>query len=293
MAPFLERYRYDVFGTPTIRDGDGNLLPSGSAVSNRFMFTGREYAAAFGFYEYRARAYHPGLGRFMSEDPKLFDAGDFNLFRYCHNDPIDFTDPMGLDTMANAMAIAEAIVPGQYEYNQMVASFQSGNYGNAAGWGVTWVSSAVVGVVSGTTSTRAQAGFRAARAAMAERQIAGVIGKFKNSPNYLHVAENLRAQAFDVPPSIFAKLSETQQWAANQKFLDRAIARGGDFLLDKPIKDISSASGGLRKELNYLSDKGFKLSPDGWRMTKSESSVLKAAEEADTHSRHIPMREPR
>jgi len=33
----------------------------------------------------------------MSEDPKLFDAGDYNLFRYCHNDPLDFTDPMGLE----------------------------------------------------------------------------------------------------------------------------------------------------------------------------------------------------
>jgi hypothetical protein len=33
----------------------------------------------------------------MSEDPKLFDAGDYNLFRYCHNDPIDFSDPMGTD----------------------------------------------------------------------------------------------------------------------------------------------------------------------------------------------------
>jgi hypothetical protein len=33
----------------------------------------------------------------MSEDPKLFDAGDYNLFRYCHNDPVDFTDPMGTD----------------------------------------------------------------------------------------------------------------------------------------------------------------------------------------------------
>ena len=31
----------------------------------------------------------------MSEDPKLFDAGDYNLFRYCHNDPLAFTDPMG------------------------------------------------------------------------------------------------------------------------------------------------------------------------------------------------------
>jgi RHS repeat-associated protein len=63
---------------------------------NRFLFTGREYEGRFGIYHYRARAYHPRLGRFTSEDPKLFDAGDYNLFRYCHNDPLDLTDPMGL-----------------------------------------------------------------------------------------------------------------------------------------------------------------------------------------------------
>ena len=34
---------------------------------------------AFNFYEYRARAYNPKLGGFMSEDPKLFDAGDYTL----------------------------------------------------------------------------------------------------------------------------------------------------------------------------------------------------------------------
>jgi hypothetical protein len=39
----------------------------------------------------------------MSEDPKLFDAGDYNLFRYCHNDPMDFTDPMGLDGEATGL----------------------------------------------------------------------------------------------------------------------------------------------------------------------------------------------
>jgi len=33
----------------------------------------------------------------MSEDHKGFDAGDYNLFRYCGNDPEDRTDPMGLD----------------------------------------------------------------------------------------------------------------------------------------------------------------------------------------------------
>lgn len=96
-----EWYRYDAFGAPTIRDANGAIqtLPNGqpvSAINNRFMFTGREYVSQFGFYEYRARAYHPMLGRFMSEDPMLFDAGDYNLFRYCHNEPLDLTDPMGL-----------------------------------------------------------------------------------------------------------------------------------------------------------------------------------------------------
>jgi hypothetical protein len=34
----------------------------------------------------------------MSEDPKLFEAGDYNLFRYCQNDPLDLTDPTGTDS---------------------------------------------------------------------------------------------------------------------------------------------------------------------------------------------------
>src|SRR6266496_3669446 len=96
----IESYKYDAFGAPAIYDGNGTPLSS-SAYSNRFLFTGREYTNLFGFYEYRARAYNPMLGRFMSEDPKLFDAGDYNLFRYCHNDPLDLTDPTGLDGVSN------------------------------------------------------------------------------------------------------------------------------------------------------------------------------------------------
>jgi RHS repeat-associated protein len=93
----IETYRYDAFGKPTI---NGNSSITSSPLGNRFMFTGREYISQFGIYEYRARTYHPGLGRFMSEDPKGFDAGDYNLFRYCHNDPEDLTDPMGLSPSA-------------------------------------------------------------------------------------------------------------------------------------------------------------------------------------------------
>ena len=40
--------------------------------------------------------YQPELGRFLQPDPKEFGAGDYNLYRYCHNDPVNKTDPTGL-----------------------------------------------------------------------------------------------------------------------------------------------------------------------------------------------------
>ena len=86
-----ESYRYDAFGAPTVTVGAGQ-----TAINNRILFTGREWNPAFGFYEYRARAYNPTIGRFMSEDPKGFDAGDYNLYRYVGNDPLNRSDPMGL-----------------------------------------------------------------------------------------------------------------------------------------------------------------------------------------------------
>ena len=99
----IESYRYDAFGAVAMYNGGGTQISS-TAYNNRFLFTGREYRdlqnayVPGSFYEYRARAYNPALGRFMSEDHKLADTGDYNLFRYCHNDPIDFTDPMGTVT---------------------------------------------------------------------------------------------------------------------------------------------------------------------------------------------------
>ncbi len=45
------------------------------------------------------KGFKPSLGDScpqVSEDPELADGGDYNLFRYCHNDPVDNVDPMGL-----------------------------------------------------------------------------------------------------------------------------------------------------------------------------------------------------
>src|SRR5205823_8679714 len=122
----IERYRYDVFGAPTIYDGSWNSR-SATLYNNRFLFTGREYNAGFSFYEYRARAYNPTLGRFMSEDPKLFDDGDYNLFRYCYNDPLDLTDPMGLEFIDQGEVpwglVGGASAYGIYGYTQPRLAF--------------------------------------------------------------------------------------------------------------------------------------------------------------------------
>jgi RHS repeat-associated protein len=77
-------------------DSFGNVLSeSNPAAGDRYKFTGRELDAESGLYYYRARHYNPQLGRFQSEDPLVFGAGDPNLYRYVFNSPTNFTDPTG------------------------------------------------------------------------------------------------------------------------------------------------------------------------------------------------------
>jgi RHS repeat-associated protein len=103
-----EQYQYDAFGYPYFFDGSGNVLPNGSAFGNRFLFTGREWIKEIGVYDFRSRHYLPELGRFIQPDPKEFDAGDYNLYRYCHNDPVNRSDPTGLSG-SNVMFDSAAI----------------------------------------------------------------------------------------------------------------------------------------------------------------------------------------
>jgi len=92
----LEQYDYDAFGLPHFYNATATYSTT-STFGNRFLFTGREWLGELHIYDYRNRLYQPELGRFMQPDPKEFDAGDYNLYRYCHNDPINKNDPWGLE----------------------------------------------------------------------------------------------------------------------------------------------------------------------------------------------------
>jgi len=93
----VESYTYDVYGQPFILSTTYHLLPT-SAVTNRFLFTGREYLADLALYDYRHRFYSPSLGRFLQTDPLRFDAEDVNLYRYVGDNPILYSDYEGLQS---------------------------------------------------------------------------------------------------------------------------------------------------------------------------------------------------
>ena len=72
-------------------------MTSGSTALSRYLYTGQEYDADVGLYYYNARWYDPKIGRFLSEDPLGFAAGDLNLSRYVNNGPTNAIDPSGLE----------------------------------------------------------------------------------------------------------------------------------------------------------------------------------------------------
>ncbi|MHB1077177.1 RHS repeat-associated core domain-containing protein [Thiobacillus sp.] len=74
-------------------DAWGNKLSS-SGTTPTYGYTGREPDAT-GLEFYRARYYHPGLGRFASRDP-MGMADAVSPYAYVANDPVNLIDPVGL-----------------------------------------------------------------------------------------------------------------------------------------------------------------------------------------------------
>ena len=79
-------------GTPGGSSGTTNSI----AADHLFGYTGREWDSDIGLQYNRARWYDPKQGRWISQDPIGFAAGDENLYRYVGNGPTNATDPSGL-----------------------------------------------------------------------------------------------------------------------------------------------------------------------------------------------------
>ena len=104
----VNSYDFDSFGRNEI---------TSESVANPYRFAAREFDPESGLYFNRARYYDPGAGRFISQDPACFSAGDLNLYRYVFNRPTDMLDPTGETAIAYgyvtqvmALTVAAAIL---------------------------------------------------------------------------------------------------------------------------------------------------------------------------------------
>jgi len=123
-----QSYSYDAWGKVTARDASGSVIAS-SAISAPWLFTGRRFDKESGLYHYRARTYSAELGRFLQMDPIKFDAGDPNIFRYVGNDPLNWTDPMGLWTFQAGLSLNGQFGPVNVNLNVGIAVDGHGNVG--------------------------------------------------------------------------------------------------------------------------------------------------------------------
>ncbi|HEX8535333.1 MAG TPA: RHS repeat-associated core domain-containing protein [Allosphingosinicella sp.] len=94
-------------GTVTnINRYDEYRVPASTNVG-RFQYTGQKWIGEIGRYDYKARMYWPGGGRFMQPDPIGYGSG-VNMYAYVGGDPVNFTDPTGLETQAQCQALKAA-----------------------------------------------------------------------------------------------------------------------------------------------------------------------------------------
>jgi RHS repeat-associated protein len=100
-----------------VYDSFGNIVTETNASNgDRFKFAGMQYDAAIGQHFDNARWYGPTYGRFLSQDPAAFHAGDTNLYRYVFNGPTLGTDPSGMAVALPFEVVACGLLVGALVY---------------------------------------------------------------------------------------------------------------------------------------------------------------------------------
>lgn len=87
----LQHQQFDSFGNLIGESIDIAALGDLPAI-----WAGHQLDRATGLTHAQARWYDPSIGRFISQDPMGFAAGDANLYRYVSNNPVNAVDPLGL-----------------------------------------------------------------------------------------------------------------------------------------------------------------------------------------------------
>ena len=89
----VAKYSYDAWGKCTVTNAAGYAVGD----KNPFRYRGYYYDTETGLYYLNSRYYNPEFGRFISADGLIDNRGatSQNLFAYCYNNPINYSDADG------------------------------------------------------------------------------------------------------------------------------------------------------------------------------------------------------
>ncbi len=208
------------------------LAQSNPSQGDRFGYAGMQTDAETGLYFDQARYYDPASGRFVSQDPMGFSAGDVNLYRYVGNQPINAVDPSGeFSNVIAGAAIGGAIGLGVAVYNNW------GDLGGALNDGSLFAGAAsgvVGGAVAGATFGAASFYYGAEYAASAAESwgitaAAGAIGSLAGYAASNAAAQGLAALGLGADPGPLTPdaAANSAVLGAGFSLLGRALAPAG------------------------------------------------------------------
>ena len=128
----VARYNYDAWGACTIAYDNTSI---GIANINPIRYRSYYYDTETGWYYLQSRYYDPAVGRFISpDDPSLLgvngDLLSYNLYAYCSNNPVNYSDPSGQGIIAGlvflGLIIVASAVDGGITAAQMGQNFWKG-----------------------------------------------------------------------------------------------------------------------------------------------------------------------
>ena len=116
----VAEYKYDAWGNHRVYTSGGiditeNVSYNNSiAKLNPFRYRGYYYDTETGLYYLNSRYYDPSVGRFINADDISYiqptDINGLNLFAYCGNNPVMYTDPSGCAWWDWVIAISTVVV---------------------------------------------------------------------------------------------------------------------------------------------------------------------------------------
>ena len=255
----VAEYGYDAYGNCTILSSTNADLAS----FNPIRYRGYYYDTETGMYFLNSRYYNPAWRRFISPDSTEYldpeSVNGLNLYAYCYNDPVNFSDPSGNFAISLTMlgliagAAIGATVGGIAAYNiakdngsegwdlfgwTMVGALGGGIVGAAAGAGIGALVTKATGVV----------GLSITKYSIVPVKSITVLG---HDPGYMAIAKSVKAGFYRIKDSLYDDLlAKGLEWTNNMQYLRDANALGSYFVLSPDY--VVLQNGTLWKEIQYL-----------------------------------------